>query len=75
MNCGSGFRHLPIDYMRAFLGLHSARLRAAWRDRDRGASAVELAIITAMLLVIAIGLLIVIGKFVTKEQNKISSKG
>ena len=34
------------SYLRAFLGVHLVTLRAAWRAKDRGASAVELAVIT-----------------------------
>lgn len=75
MNFDSSSSRSVARYARTFLSIHSRRLRAAWQDRERGASAVELAIITAMILVIAIGLLVVIGNFVTKEQNKISSKG
>ena len=38
-----------LTYARASLGTHLARLRSAVRDGDRGASAVELAFITAGL--------------------------
>ena len=32
----------PVSgYVRAFLGVHLAALRAAWREQDRGASAVN----------------------------------
>ena len=34
-------------YVEAFLGVHATKLRAGVRDKDRGASAVELAVITA----------------------------
>jgi Flp pilus assembly pilin Flp len=56
---------------RTFLRLHLERLRSAARDQDRGASAVELAVITAVILGIAIALLVVIGNFVTGESNQI----
>ena len=42
-----------LTYMRAANGVHMARLRAALRAGDRGASAVELAFITAGLLLVA----------------------
>lgn len=58
-------------YLRAVLGSRAARLRAALADRDRGASAVELAIITAVILVIAVALLGVIRAFVTNQSNQI----
>ncbi len=58
-------------FSRTFLRLHLERLRSAAREQDRGASAVELAVITAVILGIAIALLLVIGNFVTGESNKI----
>jgi Flp pilus assembly pilin Flp len=48
-----------------------AALRAAWRDSDRGASAVELAVITAIILAVALFLLLVIKRFVHTEAGKI----
>jgi len=60
-----------LSYARALLGVHLAALRTAWRAGDRGASAVELAIITAMILGIALALLLVIKKFVHKESTQI----
>lgn len=56
---------------RTFLHVHLERLRSAAREQDRGASAVELAVITAVILGIAIALLVVIGNFVTGESSKI----
>ena len=58
-------------YVRAFLGAHLAALRTAWRDQDRGASAVELAVITAMILVVAVVLLVAIQHFVRGAANQI----
>jgi len=60
-----------LEYLRALLGTHAAALRAACRERDRGASAVELAVITAIILAIAVALLAVIRIFVRTEQSKI----
>ena len=62
----------PLTYLRASLGTRMARLRVALRDKDHGASAVELAVITAVVLGIAIALLIVIQNFVTNESGKIT---
>jgi len=61
-----------LSYLRASLWTRIARLQVALRDQDRGASAVELAVITAVILGIAIALLVVIQNFVTREQGKIS---
>jgi hypothetical protein len=60
-----------FTYARASLGTHTVRLRAAVRDGDRGASAVELAFITAGLLVVAGIIYLAIHTFVTNQSNKI----
>jgi hypothetical protein len=62
-----------LTYARASLGTHLARLRAAVRDGDRGASAVELAFITAGLLIVAGVVYVAINTFVTKQSNSITS--
>ena len=61
------------SYLRAYLGVHLVTLRAAWRAKDRGASAVELAVITAMILTVAVILLAVITHFVKGAANQIKS--
>jgi Flp pilus assembly pilin Flp len=63
----------PCTYLKAFLGVHLTRLRTAMSERDRGASAVELAVITAVILAIAFALLAVIRTFVTNESNNITN--
>ena len=60
-----------ITFLRTVLGIRLGRLRAAARDNDAGASAVELAIITAVILGIAAALLLVIKNFVTTESAQI----
>ena len=52
-------------YARAFFGAHVARLRHHWADGERGASAIELAIITGVLVLLAIGVL----TFIITEVN------
>ena len=58
-------------YLAALLGTHRARLASARARGDAGASAVELAIITAVILGIAVALLAVIKIFVTSESGQI----
>lgn len=65
--------HSQFTYMRAALGLHLARFRVALRDRDRGASAVELAFITVGLLVIAGIIVLAIKTFVKNASNNIQN--
>jgi Flp pilus assembly pilin Flp len=62
-----------VSYLRALFGSHVARLRLAITEKDRGASAIELAIITAVLAAIAVALLLVIKTFVTNEGNNITN--
>ena len=61
------------NYLRAFLGVHLMALRAAWREQEHGASAVELAVITAMILAVAVVLLAVITHFVKGAAKQIKS--
>ena len=67
--------NVTVTALRAFLSLRMSRLRAAAADQDRGASAVELAIITAVILGIAVALLLVIGNFVRGESTSINGNG
>jgi Flp pilus assembly protein TadG len=62
-------------YMRTILGTRLTRLREAQASGDRGASAVELAIITAVILVIAGIILAAINTFVTNQSGKINGGG
>lgn len=62
-----------ITYLRAFLGAHAERLRQARTDGERGASAIELAIITGVLVLLAIGVLTVIITEVNSGKSTISS--
>jgi hypothetical protein len=58
-------------YVRAMLGVRRARFVRARESGDLGASAVELAIITAMILGVAVALLYVIKNFVHTESSQI----
>jgi hypothetical protein len=62
-----------LTYARASLGTHLARLRAAVREGDRGASAVELAFITAGMLIVAGVIYFAIKTFVTTQSNNITN--
>jgi hypothetical protein len=58
-------------YLRVMLAAHLGQFRAARADGDRGASAVELAVITAIILGIAVALLAVIRIFVENQSAQI----
>lgn len=57
----------------ASLQAHLARLRASWDDSERGASAVELALITVVIIAIAGVVLLAIRTFVTNQSNTIAN--
>jgi Flp pilus assembly protein TadG len=61
-----------LTYLRAANSVHLAKLRAAFRAGDRGASAVELAFITAGLLIVAGLIYAAIQVFVTNQSTKIT---
>ena len=66
--------HNPrADYMRALMGTRVTRFRQARRQRDAGASAIELAIITAVLVGLAIAVLVIVTQVVTSRKNQITT--
>lgn len=58
-----------VHYLRAFLGTRVAALRAS---EDRGASAVELAVITAVLVALAVLILGIVVTFAKKQGDSIT---
>lgn len=63
-----------VVYLRAMLGARLARLRdAGEEERSRGASAIEWAIITAILALIAITIGAVIQKKIQDKANSINT--
>jgi len=58
-----------LGWLAATVRAHGGRLRAALRAGDRGASAIELAIITAVLVALAAVILGIIVTF-TKNQGQ-----
>jgi len=60
-------------YLRVFLQAHAARLRAALAAKDRGASAVELAVITAVLVGLAVAILVIVVNFANKQGTAITN--
>lgn len=62
-------RDPALAWLRAVIGTHSSRLREALAEGDRGASAIELAIITAVLVALAAFILTIIVTF-AKNQGK-----
>ena len=64
---------LQLAYARAFFRARIARLSDARKRRDLGASAIELAIITAILVGLAATVLVIIYNIVTSRANLINS--
>jgi Flp pilus assembly pilin Flp len=73
MNGLNPLTHPALRYARSLAGSHLARLSAAWRRRDAGASAIELAIITAILVALAFIVVLVIKAVVTNNCNNINT--
>ncbi|RFS86332.1 hypothetical protein D0T12_06960 [Actinomadura spongiicola] len=66
------FNDPAVAYLRAVLGTRLARLRSD-EERDRGASAIEWAIITAILALLAITIGAIITRKVTDKANTINT--
>ena len=64
----------PIVLFRLALADRLARLRQASARRDAGASAIELAIITAVLVALAAFVLIIIGNVVHNRGQEINDQ-
>jgi Flp pilus assembly protein TadG len=58
--------------VRAVLGGRIARLQEARRRRDAGASAIELAIITAILVGLAVAVLVIVTNVVQQRSGQIT---
>jgi len=72
MNPLNPLNHPSVLYWRALLGVRMARLRSE-EERSRGASAIEWAIITAILALIAITIGAVIQKKIQDKANSINT--
>ena len=62
-----------FTYVRAFAGTRIARLSDTNKRRDMGASAIELAIITAILVGLAATVLVIIYNIVNSRASQINS--
>ena len=60
-------------YLSTFLGARTDRLRTALGEKDRGASAVELAVITAVLVGLAVAILVIVVNFANKQGTAITN--
>jgi hypothetical protein len=66
--------HNPrADYLRALMGTRVTRFRRARLERDAGASAIELAIITAVIVGLAVVVLVIVTNVVNNRANEIST--
>lgn len=76
MNQITLLRRLPaVAYVEALLGVRMAALSDARRRGDAGASAIELAVITAVLVALAIGVTAVILKIVSHQCDVLNKAG
>jgi hypothetical protein len=66
--------HNPrAEYLRALMGIRISRFQQAQRERDIGASAIELAIITAVVVGLAIAVLLIVTNVVNNRANQINT--
>jgi hypothetical protein len=65
--------YLEFTYVRAFFATRIARLSGTRKRRDIGASAIELAIITAILVGLAATVLVIIYNIVNSRASQINS--
>ena len=66
--------HNPrADYLRALMGTRVTRFRRALSQRDAGASAIELAIITAVIVGLAVVVLVIVTNVVNNRANQINT--
>ena len=63
-----------VQFVRAVLGARMARVREAYGRRDVGASAIELAIITAVVVGLAVLVLVVVQQVVQNRTTEIQQK-
>lgn len=63
-----------LSWLKAVMAVHGGRLRGALRARDRGASAIELAIITAVLVALAAVILGIIVTFTRRQGQHIQNQ-
>jgi uncharacterized membrane protein affecting hemolysin expression len=75
MNSLNPFGDPVFGYLRVLARTHVARLAEARRQRDAGASAIELAIITAVLVILAVAIGIVISNVVKNKCSTIAAQG
>lgn len=75
MNGLNPLGHPAFGFLRALARVHVARLAEAYRRRDAGASAIELAIITAVLVILAVAIGIIISNVVSHKCATIAQKG
>jgi ABC-type lipoprotein release transport system permease subunit len=66
--------HNPrAEYLRALMGIRITRFRQAQRQRDLGASAIELAIITAVVVGLAVAVLVIVTNVVNNRSTEINT--
>jgi Flp pilus assembly pilin Flp len=64
---------IQADYIRAVLDSRVARFQAARQQRDAGASAIELAIITAVIVAAAVVVLVAVKGIITTQTTNIKN--
>jgi hypothetical protein len=73
MRMGNLLDIVQADYIRAVLDSRVAKFQAARQQRDAGASAIELAIITAVIVAAAVAVLIAVKTIIGTQTTRIQT--
>ena len=64
----------PAGYAELLVRRRLDRARASWADGERGASAVEWVVISAIVVAIALGIGVILTQALTSKANDVSTK-
>jgi hypothetical protein len=70
---GNPLTHAQAEYVRTLLGYRVGRFQAARQQKDAGASAIELAIITAVIVAAAVVVLIIVNTIIRNRATEIQT--
>lgn len=70
---GNPLTHAQAEYVRALLGYRVGKFQTARQQKDAGASAIELAIITAVIVAAAVFVLIIVNTIIRNRATEIQT--
>jgi hypothetical protein len=70
---GNPLTSAQAEYVRALLGYRVGKFQAARQQQDAGASAIELAIITAVIVAAAVVVLVIVNTIIRNRATEIQT--